>query len=252
MPIKGTANSGIVINFLLFKDAFFDQKAIVGLDNRYRAVLNILLFYIWQGINKTRDIMLQGKIEMTLGTLFIAVFISFLPILQNLRLGFPSDTIILLRSLLERIALLGYLEENPQFLAKYSDQYQKFLHDAMSWAKKHSSENWMKLYSLLSHVVHPSISGTSGYILSNNIFSESFRLSMPPVEVHEEGIDAMIISGIYYGLSAIDPIAEKIIGSDYLPLLQPNAEIFKYISPSDLQEFSVFAKDLINNISSQG
>jgi hypothetical protein len=252
MAMKSTANSRITTNFLLFKNAFFDQKAIVGFDNKYRAILNILLFYIWQGINKTRNIMLQGKVEMNLGTLCIAVFISFLPILQNLRLGFPSDTIILLRALLERIALLGYLEANPHFLAKYTAQHQKFLNDAMSWAKKHSPENWMKLYSLLSKVAHPSIFGTSGYILSKNLFSESFRLSMPPTEVDKEGIDAEIMSGIYYGLSAVDPIAEKIVGPEYLPLLQPNPEILKHISLSDLREFSAFAKKLINSVTSQG
>lgn len=243
MGIK--ANSTLITNPMEFRRVFLAQTVTSDIDDEYESVLRIFLYYIWQGINETKIAMLQDRLRMDLGNLCVASFISLLPVIQCLRLGFPSDAMILLRALMERIALLGYLQKKPDLIEKYCNGDHKIQSDAMAWAKNNSLENWMRLYSALSNIAHPKIEGVAGYILSENPFSSSFRLNMPPTETDSDGIDAEVLAAVLYGVMAIDSIMADIIGNEHTPFLQPDRDLLQYISKNDLLEFKTFAEKLI-------
>lgn len=242
MRIK--ANTEIITNPNKFRETFLSQITESVLNEKYDVLLKVVLYYIWRGICKNKEALVKGEIQIDLGILCMAIFMSFLPIIQNLRLGYASDAIILLRALMERIALLGYLQANPDLIVKYKIGDNKLQPDAMKWAKVHSLENWMILYSVFTNVAHAKKEAVAGYILSKNPISETFRSSIFPPKNNIAESDDEIFSMFFYALLAIDPIAAKVIGSGYIQIDQSYNELLEYLNQSELLEFRIFLGDL--------
>lgn len=236
----------IVSNPLRFRDAFLSQVPLSRVDDDYQSQIRILLYYVWRGANASRTSLLQNKVQSDLGFLSLSIYQAFLPVLQTIRLGYPTDAFILLRALLERIALLGYLHNNRDLLPKYVEGKTTLQDKAMSWAKQHAPENWMRLYSELSKIAHSRIQGVAGHLLGNNPISVSFRSTLHHPSPEGSVLIDELLAGTFYSLIAADTFATEILDRKGFTVFPKDARITLYVSPEDLQMLQAFLKRLID------
>src|SRR4030066_607105 len=240
------ADLDIVTNPIKFREIFLAQVTVSDVDREHGAVLNVLLYYIWRGIFTTRSTLLKIHAQYDLAFLCFATYKSFLPILQNIRLGYPADTMILLRALMERIALLGYLDAHIDLIPKYKAGKDSLQKDAMAWAKSQSLENWMMLYGMLSKIAHSRLEGTAGYVLDTNPIGEAFRKSMPSSTRPFSTLTDELLAAVCYALRAVDPFAIGILGHINIGIFPADKQAIRYVDSADLLKFQNFLAKLIN------
>ena len=235
----------IVTNPHKFREAFLVQVTLSELDKEYGPILNVLLYYIWRGIFETRTALLKGNVQTDLGILCFATYKSFLPIIQNMRLGYPADVVILLRAMMERIALLGYLHTHPHIVPKYRSKKSNLQKDAMTWAKDQAVENWMILYSMLSNIAHARMEGIAGYMLDTNLIGDALRKSMPELKKPITTISDELIAMVCYALFAIVPFSSDVLGQKNNSIFPDNERVMIYVEEDDLVYFQKFLVQMI-------
>jgi hypothetical protein len=150
---------------------------------------------------------------------------------------------ILLRALMERIALVGYLHKNRQYIPQYAAGKGSLQKNAMTWAKQQSLENWMRLYSLLSNVTHSRLVGAAGHLLDQTSIGVAFRSDLTPSP--EDGVDmADVLSvGIVYALGALDPFLADILNYRNLAVFPGDSDSLVYLSTDDFKNFLDFLQE---------
>lgn len=230
----------LVTNPLEFRNAFLAQVTDSIVDKQIEPVLRVLLYYIWRGAFESRAAVVNKHVQGDLGLLCLSAYKAFLPVLQMLRLGYWCDAMILLRALMERIALVGYLHKNRQYIPQYAAGKGGLQKKAMIWAKQQSLENWMVLYSLLSNVTHSRLEGPAGHLLDQTSIGAAFRLDL--TSSPEGGADMTddLCAGIVYALLALDPILVEIIDYKSLAIFPIDPDVLIYLSKDDLVSFQDF------------
>jgi len=209
----------------------------------------VLLYYIWRGAFESRAAVVNKQVQGDLGLLCLSAYKAFLPILQILRLGYWCDAMVLLRALMERIALVGYLHKNRQYIPQYAAGRGGLQKKAMTWAKQQSLENWMMLYSLLSNVAHSRLEGPAGHLLDQTSIGAAFRLDLTPSP--EDGADMtdVLLAGIVYALLALDPIVADIVDYKSLAVFPVDPDSLVYLSRDDFIEFRDFLQEFYDEYS---
>jgi hypothetical protein len=224
-----------------FRELFLAQVNAPEFDKKYRAILYVFLYFIWRGI--------QLSIKAWKND---SKYKSFLPILQNIRLGYPADSFILIRALMERIALIGYLQEKPELIPRFSIQGDDLSSAAMTWATKHAPENWGQFYGFCSNIVHSKYEGMALNIYDSSIIGKIYQrvLSSPRKKLPELS-DELFLS-VYYALFAIEPFSGKVIDlneRNYFPTDRVN--IFKYVSLDDILKCGSYIRKVIKKYQAQ-
>jgi len=228
---------------LSFRASFLNQVASEEFDVKYKSFINVILYFVWLGITSARKMTIQGNIDPGLGFLCLATYKSFLPIIQNLRLGYTSSTIVLLRAQMEQIALLGFLNSKPELIPKYTNNYD-LKEKGLSWMKD-KVENWAKIYSYFSSVAHPTIRSTSVQIYDNSILGNSLNASMPLMDQNEKSMSDEVIAGIVYSLFAMDNFNKSVIGRKLFDTQKNKYDLYKFDFLEDLKGLMNFLQQFI-------
>ena len=197
-----------------FRNLFYNEVSNQVTDPIYEPIFQTILYFVWIGITQTRNAVIASKINFDLGFLCLATYKSFLPIIQNTRLGYTSAVLILMRALIEQIALLGYLQENSEFIPRYV-KGEDLQHRALGWAKNNTVVNWMQLYGVYSKVAHPMLENTSTNIKDESVIGRLIQNSIPLLGIEKDRLTDEILTGIIYSLMALDTFNEKIIGERF-------------------------------------
>ncbi len=243
--VGNTSHLSIVKNPLKFRATFLNSVNIGPSDESYISIIHIFLYYVWRGAYKATTEILQGRAQPELSLICLSCYKAFLPIIQLIRLGYSGDALILLRALMERIAILDYLNENPELIQKYKNGKTDLNKDAMPWAKKHAPHNWMHLYSYLSNIAHSKREGIASHIFEENAIGEAFLYMLPHTK-ENEGMTEESLALICYAIGAIDPIAAKVLKLSEFHFFPVDVSISEYATKKDLLNFQRFLSEMIS------
>ena len=152
----------------------------------------------------------------------------------------------LLRALMERIAIVGYLGENRHLIARYFTGELSPYKEALSWAKKKSLPNWMIFYSALSGVVHSSIVGPAGHINNHTDIGNAFRIATKKYPTGAKSSIDELLGLTVYALYALDTFAFELIqNSDVRPFAN-DPDIAQHVGVGDAKEFLGFLQKLVD------
>jgi hypothetical protein len=98
-----------------FRESFLSEISLTSVDNNYGAIIRVLLYYVWRGCKVSREAGVTGNANPQAALLTLSGYEEMLAIIQLIRLGYQADAITLSRSLMERIAIIGYLGENRSY-----------------------------------------------------------------------------------------------------------------------------------------
>ena len=245
------ANLGIVTNPLEFIKQIITDTPNSELPEIYKPVLRLYMYHIWRGAFESRRNFLQNSVQSDLSLLCMAVYKSLIPAIQLIRLGYCSDVLVLLRSIVERIALLDYLESNPNHINRYNKgkKTENLVRDAKKWAKPEWEKDGTsvvlgKLYGQMSDLVHSNIVGTAGHIVADrNTIGRAFRLYMKPEEKEEIDYYEASLIGLLFVIRAGDITTRKLFNDqNFKPILE-DKDCLVYLTQQDLeQSIKVFQK----------
>jgi hypothetical protein len=230
----------IVTNPNHFRKAVLDQTSSSHIDKLYAGTLRVLLYLVWKGAFNSRAALVENQVDIDLGILCLSTYKAFIPIIQMIRLGYPSDAIILLRALMERIALLGYLNADRTLIPKYVEGDNHIRKDAMAWAKSNSLQNWMYLYSYLSNVAHSKPEGSAGHLFEDNDIGRAFREDLSESSKDGPKLTDELLGLVCYALLAADPIAVEILATRKFTAFAEDKKILMFINTADLKDFRDF------------
>jgi hypothetical protein len=235
----------IVKNPKNFRDAFFTEVQDRPINASYKGMINVLLYYIWRGLynSVTRVIKGEGKPDLVL--ICISTYKAFLPLIHLIRMDYTGDAFTLMRSLMERIALLGYLNENQPLIGKYKEGNLKLPDVAIKWAKEKSLPNWIQLYSLLSNLAHQRKEGIAGSIFDENSIGDAIRYMLPSSKPKPSSTDEALVL-LWFGIMATDPIAEVVLSSQDFPKYPNDEKLKNFVEKDDLQNFEAFLRNFVN------
>jgi hypothetical protein len=229
----------VVSDPIIFRNATVNQISSSEFDYSHEPFLKVVLYFVWLGITQSRRVILQKNIESNLGFLCLATFKSFLPIIQNIRLGYSAAVISLLRAQMEQVALLGFLNSNPGFIPKYIAGVD-LTKQAMFWAKKNTVKNWMVIYGNFSKVAHPMLESTATQIFDDNEIGVALQKSMQFVLDDKKSLSDEIIAAVIYTLTTLDTFIDQIIGRKLIDPQKSVIDFSNIITVNDLQEFQTF------------
>lgn len=233
----------IVKNSRNFTKAFFEDVQSQPVSDSYRGIYNVLLYYAWRGAfhAATRVLKSEGQVDLVL--LCLSTYKAYLPILQLTRMGYTTDACVLMRTLIERIAIFGYLNANPTLIDKYKTGKSNFQKEAMVWAKANSLPNWMKIHSMLTNISHSKPVGAAGHIFDENIIGESFRYLLPASK-NPTSLTGEILALTWYANTAVTPFAEKVLAEKEFSIYPNDTSIKKHVEKEDLISFDSFIRAL--------
>lgn len=239
------SNLSIVKNPNNFRDAFLTDVQNRSLNSLQNSVMTVLLYYVWRGLYNcvTTAIKGEGKSEIVL--MCTSTYKAFLPLIHLIRMGYTGDTFILLRSLMERIALLGYLNENQSLIGKYKAGKLNLPDEALKWAKGNNSPNWIRLYSLLTNLAHQRRESIGGSLFDENAIGDAIRYMLPSSKPNPSLIDEALAI-LWFGILSTDLIAKVVLPSKEFPSYQEDANLRKYIDNNDIQIFEKFLQDFVS------
>jgi hypothetical protein len=229
------SNLSIVKSPRNFRDAFLDSSPGDQLTKEQKGTVNVLLYYVWRGLynSVTRVIKGEGKPDLVL--ICITTYKSFLPLIQLIRLGYTGDVFSLMRSQMERIALMGYLNENQDLLGKYKEGKLKLPDEATKW---------VRLYSLLSNIAHQRQEGIGGSIFDENKIGDAIRYMLPSSKPKRSLINEALTL-VLFGIMATDPIAASILSSQDFPQYKNDGKIKESVDAEDLMSFTYFLQSFV-------
>jgi hypothetical protein len=233
-------NLNLVTNPIDFSNQVLSDSPNSEIPKIYQPVIRYYLYYIWRGAFEARKRVVQKTINSDLGFLCMASYKGFIPAIHLIRLGYLGDVMILLRATVERIALLGYLENNPEQIEKYNrgkTLYKKANAWAkIEWEKDQTTKVWNKLYGQMSKVAHSNIEGTAGHIAAdNNAIGKAFREFIKPKDSEEIDFYEAALIGLLFALRIADQIASKMFDDkEFVPVLE-DKDCLKYLSLQDIK-----------------
>ncbi|MBA4419528.1 MAG: hypothetical protein C0391_00055 [Anaerolinea sp.] len=230
---------------IAFRDSFISEISLTSVDNDYGAVIRILLFYIWRGCSLSRKAGISGKADPQASLISLSGYEALLAIIQLIRIGYQADAITLLRSLMERIAIIGYLGENRELIPRYFSGKLSPFSEATRWAKQKPISNWMILYSTFSKVVHSKIEGPAGHIHNRNTIGNAFRLKDEMDSAKDADMTEELICGAIYSLMALDPLALILLQDNNTKPYPNDPDIIHNIGHEDLNKTYDFLKSFI-------
>ncbi len=237
------ANLSIVTN----PTEFFEQVVLdtpnSELPEIYEPVIRYFSYYIWRGAFEARRKYLQSRVQSDLGLLCLATYKGFIPIVHLVRLGYPGDALTLLRTTIERIALLGYLVQNTNEIEKYNrgkTLYKKANKWAKNeWNKDETTNQWGYLYGSMSKLAHSNIEATAGHVVAdNNAIGKAFRMYMQPGEDKNIDFCEPPLIGLLFGIRTADLFAKKLFDDQKFDLILEDKECLTYL-PAKVFEQSV-------------
>jgi hypothetical protein len=235
----------IVKNPKNFREAFFTEVQNHPVNASHKGVIAVLLYYIWRGLFNSVTTVIKGEGKPDLVLTCISTYKAFLPLIHLIRMGYTGDTFTLMRSLMERIALLGYLNENQSLIGKYKEGKLKLPDVALKWAKEKSLPNWVQLYSLLTNIAHQRKEGVAGSIFDENSIGDAIRYMLPSSKPTPSAKDEAL-ELLWFGIMATDPIAEVVLSSKNFPKYPNDEELKKFVEKDDLLNFEIFIRNLGN------
>jgi hypothetical protein len=229
----------VVKNPKNFGKAFFNEVQNQPVSASHQGIFNVLLYYIWRGSfdSATKAMKFEGDIDLL--RLCLSTYKAFLPVLQLIRMGYAADAFVLMRTLMERIAILGYLSENQDLLDEFKRGKSHFQKKAMMWAKTNSLPNWMKLHSFLTNIAHSKLEGAAGHIYDENIIGQSFRYLIP-LSNKQVSVTDEVLALVWYAITAVTPYAEKALSISEYSIYPNDRSISKYVEKADLTNFENF------------
>lgn len=229
----------IIIKYNKFMDIILGQISSPEIDSSYRPIMRVLLYYIWRGICIARIESFSSKIESNLAFLCVATYKSFIPILQNIRLGYTSDVLILIRSLMERIALMGYLDANPSLIPTFISGKKNLYSKALSWARKNGPENFMSYYGLLSNIVHVKKEGSALYFADDRAEGDAIRNIFSNLD---HTMTDELFTLLWIEIFTVNSFFSQIYSYSAEDDSTIDKMIIKYISQEDFNDFQNFIK----------
>jgi len=234
----------IVKNPKKFREAFFTEVQNRPIDASHKGIINVLLYYIWRGIFNSATKVMQGEGKPDLALICVSTYKAFLPLIHLIRMGYTGDTFTLMRSLMERIALLGYLNENQSLIGKYKDGKLKLPDVAIKWAKENSLPNWVQLYSILTNVAHQRKEGVAGSLFDENSIGDAVRYMLPSSKPAPSLTDETLAL-LWFGIMATDPISEVVLSSQDFPKYPNDENLKKFVEKDDLNSYETFMKNFV-------
>jgi hypothetical protein len=239
-------NANILTSPIAFRESFLAEASSTKVDNEYGAVLNVILYYLWRGCSLSREAGLTGKADPKASLIAQSAYEATLAIIQLLRVGYEADAATLLRALMERIAIVGYLGENRHLIERYFKGDLSAYKKALPWAKKKSLPNWMILYSALSGVAHSNAVGPAGHINNRTDIGNAFRLA---TKKYPSGANSMIeeLLGLtVYSLLALDALALGLIQNSSVKPFSNDPGMAQNVGNKDAKEFVDFLQKLVD------
>jgi hypothetical protein len=244
-------NENILTNSIAFRESFLTEASSTITDDEYCAVLNVILYYIWRGCKLSRDAGLTGKTDAQASLIAQSAYEAPLAIIQLLRMGYEADAATLLRALMERIAIVGYLGENRHLITRYFKGELSPYKEALSWAKKKSLPNWMIIYGRLSGVVHSDVTGPAGHINNPTNIGNAFRLATKKYPSGTKRSIDEFLGLTVYSLCALDPLALELIQNSEVTPFPNDPDLVQYIDTNDAKEFLGFLQKLVDRYEGQ-
>ena len=235
----------IVTNPLAFRESFFAEVLSTKVESEYSAVLHVILYYLWRGCSLSQEAGIRGKTDPKASLIAQSAYESALAILQLIRVGYQADAATLLRALMERIAIIGYIGENRHLIARYFQGELSPYKEALSWAKKKSLPNWMILYSTLSGVAHSNVVGPAGHINNHTEIGNAFRLATEKYPSGPNMIEELLGLTVY-SLIALDTLALELIQNNSVKPFPNDPGMAQNIGNIDAKEFVDFLQKLVD------
>jgi hypothetical protein len=235
---------GIVTNPLAFRESFFAEAATTEVDREYGAVLHVILYYLWRGCLLSQEAGVTGQTDPKASLIAQSAYEATLAILQLIRVGYHGDAATLLRALMERIAIVGYIGENRHLIGRYFQGELSPYKEALSWAKKKSLPNWMILYSALSGVVHSNVVGPAVHINNCTEIGNAFR---PATKKYPHGSKMLeeLLGLTVYSLIALDTFAFELIQNRSVMPFSNDPSMAQNVGSKDAKEFGDFLQKLV-------
>jgi len=205
------SNFDIIHNPLHFRILFYNQVRKGVIDIYYEPIIEVILYFVWAGITISRSILIEKKKNSDLYFLCLATYKSFLPIIQNIRIGNIAAAYVLMRTHMEQIALLGFLHENEELVHRYV-KGEDLKRRALEWAKKNTVVNWASFYGNYSKIVHSKLENTAICVMDESEIGIILQESLPYLKVEKDKLTDELLAGIIYSLMALDTFNESIIG----------------------------------------
>ena len=238
-------SENILTNLIAFRESFLAEAPSSIANDEYGAVLNVILYYLWRGCKISHDAGLTGKIGAQASLIAQSAYEAPLAIIQLLRMGYEADAATLLRALMERIAIVGYLGENRHLITRYFKGELSAYKDALSWAKKKSLPYWMVIYSRLSGVVHSNVTGPAGHINNRTNIGNAFRLATKKYPSGTKSSIEEFLGLVVYSLCALDPLAIELIQNREVRPFPKDPYLELNVGTKDAKELLGFLQKLV-------
>ena len=227
----------------VFRESFLAEASITKADEEHSAVLHVILYYLWRGCSLSQGAIFAGECGPQASLIAQSAYEAVLGIVQLIEIGYHADAATLLRALMEKIAIVGYLGENKHLIPRYFNGELSPYREALQWAKKKSLPNWMILYSALSGVVHSNSVGPAGHINNRTEIGNAYRLA---TEKYPDGSNMIeeLFGLTVYSLLALDPLALKLIQNDNVQAFPNDPEMSQNIGNTNAKEFVAFLQKL--------
>ena len=239
-------NENITVDPLAFRESFLAEAACTKVDNEYGAILRVILYYLWRGCSLSQDAGIKGKTDPKASLIAQSAYEAVLAVVQLTRVGYHADAMTLLRALMERIAIIGYIGENRQLIPRYFNGDLSPYKDALAWPKKKSLPNWMILYSTLSGVVHSNSVGPAGHINNRTEIGDAFRLATEKYPSGSNMIIEELLGLTIYSLLALDKLALELIQDVNAKPFPNDPNMTHKIGSKDAKEFIDFLQKLVD------
>jgi hypothetical protein len=237
--------NNILSNPIAFQHSFLFEASSTRFDKKYGALLRVILYYLWRGCSLSRISGITGKADPNASLISLSAYEAVLGVIQLTRLGYQADAIILMRALMERIAIIGFLGENRSLIPRYWAGKWTPYKEALAWAKKKPLQNWMILYSALSGVVHSRIVGPAGHINNRTNIGNVFRETNNLDSVNDTGMLEELLGLVFYSLVALDPLALILIQDDSTQPFPTDSNIVAHVGLIDAKELHDFLRILV-------
>ena len=238
--------TNILSNPIAFQHSFLFEASSTRFDKKYGALLRVILYYLWRGCSLSRTSGITGKADPNASLISLSAYEAVLGVIQLTRLGYQADAIILMRALMERIAIIGFLGENRSLIPRYwAGKWTPYI-EALAWAKKKPLQNWINLYSTLSGVVHSRIVGPAGHINNRTNIGNVFRETTNLNSVNDTGMPEELLGLVFYSLVALDPLALILIQDDSTQPFPTDPSFVLYLGINDVKEYRDFLQRIIS------
>ena len=236
---------------VFFREAFLAEVSPTSLDIENGAVLRVILYYLWRGCATSLDAGLSGKTDPQASLIAQSSYESMFAIIQLLRAGYYVDAATLLRSQMERIAIVGYIAEKRELISRYFNGEVRLNKAALDWAKKKSLPNWMLLWGLLSGIAHSSEVAAAGHINSRTKVAQAFNFKTEHKVMNQEHGVEEFLGLTVYALLALDPLALKLIQNSTITPFSNASDLVTVVGSEDAIAFTKFLQVLVKRYQKQ-